>query len=89
MSKGYWIAFCGVALFAAGISLAPAMHLGMAQAALLTGISLLALGLGFTLGTLYVGIEKGYPLGATMLLGLIPLLGLIIISLLPYRRSRA
>lgn len=89
MSKGYWIAFCGVALFAAGISLAPALHLGLAEAALLTGGALLALGLGFTLGTLYIGAEKGYPLGATLLLGLIPLLGLVVIGLLPYRRSRA
>ncbi len=89
MSKGYWIAFCGVALFAACISMAPALQLHTSSAALLTGGALLAMLLGFTLGTLYIGVEKGYPMGVTLLLGLIPLLGLLVLALLPYRRSRA
>lgn len=89
MSKGYWIAFCGVALFAACISMAPALQLDTSSAALLTGGALLAMLLGFTLGTLYIGVEKGYPMGVTLLLGLIPLLGLLVLALLPYRRSRA
>lgn len=88
MSKGYWIAFCGVALFAACISLAPALQLSTAGAALLTGGSILALVLGFVLGTLYIGVEKGYSMGVTLLLGMIPLFGLLILGLLPYRRSR-
>lgn len=88
MSKGYWITFCGVAMFAACISLAPALHLSTAGAALLTGGSILALFLGFILGTLYIGVEKGYPMGVTLLLGMVPLFGLLILSLLPYRRSR-
>lgn len=89
MSKGYWIAFCGVALFAACISMAPALQLDTSSAALLTGGALLAMLLGFILGTLYIGVEKGYPMGVTLLLGLIPLLGLLVLALLPYRRSRA
>lgn len=89
MSKGYWIAFCGVALFAACLSIAPALHLDVATAALWSGGALLALVLGFVLGTLYVGVEKGYPVGVTLLLGVIPLVGLIVVGLLPSRRSRA
>jgi hypothetical protein len=89
MSKGYWIAFCGVALFAASLSLAPVLHLSAATAALLTGGAVLALVLGFVLGTLYIGVEKGYPIGLTLILGFLPLLGLLIAAMLPYRRSRA
>lgn len=89
MSKGYWIAFCGVALFAACLSMAPALQLDTSSAAMLTGGALLAMLLGFILGTLYIGVEKGYPMGVTLLLGLIPLLGLLVLALLPYRRSRA
>lgn len=89
MSKGYWIAFCGVALFTASISLAPLLHLTASAAALLTGLSLLALLLGFVLGTLYIGMEKGYSLGVTVLLGTMPLIGLLVLGMLPYRRSRA
>lgn len=89
MSKGYWIAFCGVALFAACISMAPALQLDTSSAALLTGGALLTMMLGFILGSLYIGVEKGYPMGVTLFLGLIPLLGLLVLALLPYRRSRA
>ena len=87
LGKGYLIAVGGIAFFIVCVLIGSTLQIEGPAAGVLALGSFWLMAIAFWVGTAFVAVDKGYHVIVGIILGLVAPLGLLIVTLMPDRKT--